>query len=432
MRDDLTARRATLSNPITAECVLLFEHLRDVVLFIRASDGTVRSVNRAAEKTYGWSRAELEKMRIYDLVVMPEDAPFPPADATRDSQITEEGVLFESVHRRRDGSTFPVEVSARLAVLDDQTTVIAVVRDITERIEAQHALRRAYDEIEQVFDTAADGMRIVDRDFNVLRSNSTLAEMSGLDRDTVIGQKCYETFKGVHCHTDHCPQRQILAGAGSLVTEIDKVNSSGESISCILHAQPFLVDGEVVGIVEAFRDITDRKQAEELARHMATHDALTALPNRLLLTDRLEMELARARREDTRPALMFCDVDRFKGINDRRGHAVGDEVLRSIAISMSSAVREIDTVARMGGDEFVVLLSDVRTPADAEAVARKVLDVVHALSIVEESPLGVSLSVGIALFREDDDMDSLMNRADAAMYEVKDRGGDDFLIAVNA
>lgn len=425
-------RRITLSNPISAECILLFEHLRDVVLFIRVSDGGIRSVNRAAEETYGWSRAELGRMRIYDLVVMPENAPFPPADATRNNQITEEGVLFESVHRRRDGSTFPVEVSARLAVLDDQTTVIAVVRDISERIEAQHALRRAYDEIEQVFDTAADGMRIVDRDFNVIRTNSTLAEMSGLDRDSIVGQKCYDTFKGAHCHTVHCPLRQIMDGAGHLVTEIEKVGNDGESISCILNAQPFLVDGELVGIVEAFRDITDRKQVEELARHMATHDALTALPNRLLLTDRLEMELARARREGTQPALMFCDVDRFKETNDTMGHAVGDEVLRSIAVSLSSAVREIDTVARMGGDEFVVLLSDVRDPADAEAVARKVLDVVRARSVVGESPLGVSLSIGIALCREDDDADSLMNRADAAMYEVKDRGGDDFLIAANS
>jgi diguanylate cyclase (GGDEF)-like protein/PAS domain S-box-containing protein len=412
---------------LTDECNLLFEHLRDVVFFIRASDGQILSVNAAAEPLYGRSRAELESMLVYDLVDLPKGE-LPP-DATRGGQISEEGVLFETRHFKRDGSPFPVEVSARLATLDGESTVICVVRDISDRVKSQRALTQAYDELTQVFNSAADGMRIVDRDFTVVRMNRTLAQMTGMESDAVLGYKCHETFSGANCHTDQCTLTRALRGDGPFTVETEKTSIHGESTTCIVHAEPFIVDGEIVGVIESFRDITERKRAEDLANYLATHDALTELPNRMLFTDRLEMELARARREGTQPALMFCDVDRFKEINDSLGHAAGDEVLRSVARSMIGAVREVDSVGRLGGDEFVVLLSDVKHPADAEAVARKILGVVHARTVLRNSKLTASLSIGIAMHEPHDDMDSLMKRADSAMYEVKSRGGDDYLIA---
>lgn len=369
-----------MTEHMSIECELLFEHLRDVVFFIRASDGRILTVNHAAEALYGRTSAELQTMRIYDIIALPKDEPSPP-DATRGNLITEEGTLFESFHLRRDGSKFPVEASARLATIDGEPTIIAVVRDITDRVEAQRALRRAYDEIEQVFETAAEGMRIVDNDFTVSRMNRTLAEMTGLSPGEAVGMKCYESFSGATCHTEHCPVALIRAGAGELTYEVEKANPLGDTYSCILHAQPFLVDGEIVGIVESFRDITDRKSAEDLARHLATHDALTGLPNRLLFTDRLEVALARSRRDGTRPALLFSDVDHFKEINDARGHAAGDEALKSIARSLSAAVREVDSVARLGGDEFVVLISTIKSASGAESVARKIVDSVRALPV---------------------------------------------------
>ncbi|PKQ16614.1 MAG: hypothetical protein CVT67_04250 [Actinobacteria bacterium HGW-Actinobacteria-7] len=416
---------------LSAECRLLFEHLRDVVFFIRASDGRILTVNDPAEALYGYSRDDLQQMRIWDVAPMPDDEPFPPPDATRNNTINEDGVLFEAVHRKRDGSLFPVEVSARLATIDDVSTVIAIVRDITERVEVQRELRLAYDEIEQLFDTAADGMRVVDSDYNVIRMNRTLGEMTGLNAEAAKGAKCYETFSGPHCHTKNCPLSLIMGGAGALTYEVEKTNPAGENVSCILHAQPFMVDGELVGVVESFRDITDRKRAEELARYLATHDPLTELPNRLLFTDRLAVALAHARRDGSHPALLFCDVDEFKLINDTLGHAMGDEALRSVARSMSASVRETDSVARLGGDEMVVLLSNAPKAKNAEAVARKILDVVHTRSALTNPPLNLSLSIGVALYRDDDDVDSIMRRADAAMYQIKQGGGNGVLVSAD-
>ncbi len=407
---------------VSEECRILLEHLSDAVFFVRVEDGRIVIANHAAEALYGYTRSELLRMRVYDLVVSSDDTPVEPEDATRGGSITTEGTLFEAVHTRLDGSEVPVEVSARLVHLGEDAMIIAVIRDITQRKETETALTRAYQEIEQVFETAGDGMRVVDREFNVTRVNRTLLDMTGLTREDVLGSACYETFAGENCHTDRCPLTRVLSGEGRMTSEVRKVRPSGEPVTCLLTVQPFVVDGKAVGIVESFRDITERKRAEELAEHLATHDALTGLPNRLLFNDRLEVALARARREHTQPALLYCDLDDFKVVNDTYGHAVGDSVLRTVGQRIASVVRESDTVARLGGDEFVVLLADVDDEADAVSVAEKLLGV---LSEPVESPphvLHVWASVGVAVYREGDDADALLGRSDDAMYSVKDDG----------
>ncbi len=401
------------------ECRLLLEHVSDAVFFVRVSDGRIVVANHAAEVLYGRPRSELLEMRIYDLVAASDGVPVEPEDATRGGLITSEGTLFESVHRRFDGVEVSVEVNARVVELDGENTIIAVVRDITERKATEKALTRAYHEIEQVFETAGDGMRVVDREFMVTRINQTLLDMTGLRREDVLGATCYETFAGENCHTDRCPLTRVLAGEGRMNSEVEKVRPSGEPVTCILTVQPFIVDGEVVGIVESFRDISERKRAEELAQHLATHDALTGLPNRLLFLDRLEVALARARREGTQPALLYCDLDDFKLINDTCGHAVGDCVLRSVGERMKSIVRESDTVARLGGDEFVVLLADVDDEAAAASVAGKLRDALSEPIECAPHTVEVRTSVGLAVYRDGDDVDSLLGKADDSMYRVK-------------
>jgi len=407
---------------VSQECRVLLEHVSDAVFFVRVNDGRILVANHVAEVLYGRPRSDLLKMRIYDLVAAPDGAPVEPRDATRGGLITAEGALFESAHLRADGGEVPVEVNARVVELDGERTIIAVVRDITERKATEAALKRAYQEIEQIFETAADGMRVVDREFMVTRVNQTLLDMTGLRREDVLGATCYETFAGENCHTDRCPLTRVLAGEGRMILECEKVRPSGEPVTCILSVQPFTVDGEVVGIVESFRDISERKRAEELAQHLATHDALTGLPNRLLFLDRLEVALARARREGTQPALLYCDLDDFKLINDTCGHAVGDCVLRSAGDRMASVVRASDTVARLGGDEFVVLLPDVEDEAAAAAVAGKIHEALSAPVECAPHALEIEASVGVAIYRDGDDVDSLLGRADDNMYRAKRSG----------
>lgn len=183
------------------------------------------------------------------------------------------------------------------------------------------------------------------------------------------------------------------------------------------------------GVIEDFHDITERKRAEMLAQHLATHDALTGLPNRLLFTDRLEVALAQAERGDTRPVLMFCDVDGFKAINDSHGHVIGDDVLRATADALLRVVRQGDTVARLGGDEFVVLFPQGLAPDDALAVGRKLLAAVDETTRRFETYTPATLSIGIAFYEPGDDADSLVRRADEIMYEAKRAGGHGVLAA---
>ena len=170
-------------------------------------------------------------------------------------------------------------------------------------------------------------------------------------------------------------------------------------------------------------DITDRKQVEEHTRHLAEHDFLTDLPNRVLFLDRLQQALATARRQHTKVAVMFLDLDRFKAINDTHGHQAGDMVLKEVAARLMRCVRGVDTVSRQGGDEFVVILADIRGADQAAHVAGSVMHAVSQPMRVGEHEVALSVSIGISICPSDgDDVDTLLKHADVAMYHAKQNG----------
>jgi len=179
----------------------------------------------------------------------------------------------------------------------------------------------------------------------------------------------------------------------------------------------------VLGILRAQSDAeTAARELTEVSRS-AAHDALTELPNRVLLLDRFAYGIANASRRGTRMALLFLDLDNFKQINDTLGHAVGDQVLKLAARRLASSVREADTVSRHGGDEFLILLSEVTKASDAFLIANKVIAALSAPSHVDDHVLCLTASIGISIYPDDgDDAATLINRADAAMYRAKRRG----------
>lgn len=180
---------------------------------------------------------------------------------------------------------------------------------------------------------------------------------------------------------------------------------------------------EVDEFVSVSRDITERRIVEEQIEHQAYHDALTGLPNRRLFRDRLTIALAHARRMNTPLAVMFLDLDRFKDVNDSLGHSLGDELLKAVAIRLKTALRQEDSIARMGGDEFTVLLANLKTADDAAKIAQKILDVVAQPVRIDGNELFITTSVGIALFPTDGDTaELLLKNADYAMYRAKDAG----------
>ncbi|HZM34248.1 MAG TPA: diguanylate cyclase [Burkholderiales bacterium] len=181
--------------------------------------------------------------------------------------------------------------------------------------------------------------------------------------------------------------------------------------------------GEVRRMIGVCRDITEAKAREEAVRHLAYHDTLTGLPNRRLLDDRLAQAIHLAQRRDRKLAVMVIDLDEFKQVNDSLGHRAGDAVLREVAQRLSSCVRRADTLARHGGDEFVVVVSDVQTDADCALVAEKVLRSLEAPVHLDGRALALGASIGISLFPADaGDGDALLRNADAAMYSAKQQG----------
>jgi len=190
-----------------------------------------------------------------------------------------------------------------------------------------------------------------------------------------------------------------------------------------------LIEGTVI-------DITERKRAEEQVKHLAFHDALTGLPNRLLLNDRLTVALAQAHRSRQKVATLHLDLDRFKVINDSLGHTVGDELLRRVAERLRACVREGDTVARLGGDEFVILVSRISSDGDAETIARKILSAIRLPFAVEQRDFFLTTSLGVSLYPTDGvDAETLLQSADTAMYRAKEQGRDNYQLyapAMNA
>jgi len=183
------------------------------------------------------------------------------------------------------------------------------------------------------------------------------------------------------------------------------------------------ITGEVDEFISVSRDISERKLVEEQIEHQAYHDALTGLPNRRLFRDRLTIALAHARRTNAPLAVVFLDLDRFKGVNDSLGHSLGDELLKAIALRLKAALRQEDTVARMGGDEFTILLANLKSNDDAAKIAHKILDVIAQPVRIEGNELVVTTSIGIALYPADGDTaEALLKNSDHAMYRAKEAG----------
>jgi diguanylate cyclase (GGDEF)-like protein/PAS domain S-box-containing protein len=207
------------------------------------------------------------------------------------------------------------------------------------------------------------------------------------------------------------------------------LSKEGQVIPVIVSARPLFEDGQFVGVLAAFTDITERKRTEEELAYMATHDALTGLLNRWLLSDRLNLELARAERNRQMLALMLLDLDYFKDVNDTLGHTAGDKLLQVVGRRLRSLVRKSDAVARMGGDEFMLLLPfrGVRDEENATKIAQRILEAFRRPFVFDGHEIRITTSIGIAFYPDDgEDADTLVKNADIAMYRAKAQSRDNY------
>ncbi|MCZ7535085.1 MAG: sensor domain-containing diguanylate cyclase [Acidimicrobiia bacterium] len=298
---------------------------------------------------------------------------------------------------------------------------IATIEDVSETIEA----RSQADRLAHLLDAGSDFVIITRPDGLIVYANDAARHQLGL---ATAEEGCTATLRSVL--TDASRERfdaetlpEMLA-TGTWSGEMTLVLADKSEVPVSMLGLTRLTEGgQVETIAFTARDIVAIKAAEARMRHLASHDALTGLPNRMLLADRLEQALHRHRRHGSGVALMFCDLDGFKGVNDEHGHETGDALLAAVARRMRETVRETDTVARLGGDEFVVLCEGWVAEADLERIAGRIVDAVGRPITVGQHRLEVGVSIGVAVAgRGSDSYDALMALADVAMYRAKEGG----------
>ena len=280
-----------------------------------------------------------------------------------------------------------------------------------------------------IFEATSEGILVLGPDNMILQANAAIARATGYRIDEMVGQDG-NFISGTKDTADVQSNFVGLVGQnGSWQGEVWLKNKSGEESPQWLALNTIRDEQGVPShIIALFVDITERMEQEEKIRHLAHHDALTGLPNRLLFDERLRMSLEQAARHNQRVALLYIDLDRFKNINDSLGHHVGDGLLQSVAQRLSEAIRGGDTVCRQGGDEFVVILNDVVDVKEvAQIVERRLIPLILKTHHVCDIVLHISCSVGIAVFPEDaSSIEELMRNADAAMYTAKTQGRNNF------
>ena len=275
-----------------------------------------------------------------------------------------------------------------------------------------------------VFESTGEGVIIVDRHGRIVAVNQAFADSSEYGREELTGRHVRLLRSRRNPRVLYQRLLASLAETGRWQGEIHLRKKSGESIPEWLTVNAVTdSEGQVSQYVAVFSDVAIVKRSLHKLDHLAHHDTLTGLPNRLLLQDRLDHAIHRAHRQGHHLAVLFLDVDRFKNINDTLGHAAGDLLLRAFAARLAGQIREDDTLARLGGDEFMVLLEDYRSHDDPCLVAQKLLDSLHEPFEVQGHQLFVTTSIGISLYPEDGgSVDELVRNADAAMYRAKQKG----------
>lgn len=295
-------------------------------------------------------------------------------------------------------------------------------RDITQRLQDEQGLKLAA----RVFEASLDAIFVTDPEFGIVAVNPAGEGMTGRPSAELIGQRLDASLRLWSDETLDPDIQAALDRCGHWQGEIEQRHANGSTIPCLVSLMRVPDDaGQPVHYVGFVKDLSETVEARRRIEQLAFNDALTGLPNRLRLTERLEFSIELARREDTRFAVLFIDIDRFKHINDSLGHVFGDRVLIEVARRIQQCLRHVDTIARLGGDEFVLLLHRVEA-REAELVARRLLETMDQPFELDGLKFSLSCSIGIALYPEDGEtLDDLIKNADSAMYHVKEHGRGD-------
>jgi diguanylate cyclase (GGDEF)-like protein/PAS domain S-box-containing protein len=313
--------------------------------------------------------------------------------------------------------------------LDADNLSMALISLLERSVHAQTLLLER-ERAQVTLDSIGDAVISIDISGNITYINPVAASMTGWSPSAANGRPLPEVLRLVD-GVSRAPAVNPLAMAilhnktvglspHCILIRRDGSESAIEDTAAPIHDRR----GQVTGAVIVFRDVGEARAMSLRMSYLAQHDFLTELPNRMLLNDRMRQAIALAQRHGSSAAVLFADVDNFKSVNDALGHAMGDQVLQSVARRLVACVRNADTVSRFGGDEFVVLLPEVARPEDAALTGDKLLAALSAPHHIEQRELNVTMSIGISVYpRDAQDAETLLKRADAALFRAKTQGG---------
>jgi len=408
-----------------AELRLIMDNVPARVSYVDR-DYRYRFLNRHDEDWLAESRKELSGKRVDDVVGKERFAQVKPLF---DRVLKGETVSTEQMLVQPDGGVKweSVHYAPNRDAEGNVIGIYAVHTDVHDQKRNEEALRRANWMLSSHISNTPLAVMEWDRDHKLVRWSPQAENIFGWGTDKVLGMQLTDN---VLLHEDD------RAASSSLIERLSSGDEpratgltrnhrmDGETIWCEWYHSALLDDqGRIVSILSFVQDVSSRIQAEERLQYLATRDALTGLPNRLLLNERLTQAIAQARRSGRRVGVLFIDLDRFKNVNDTLGHRIGDELLKHVSQALSTALRETDLLARLGGDEFMVIVDDFDDPEVLGRVAQKLCDAVAHPIRIEEHDIYVTSSIGIAVYPDDsDDPEELLKHADVAMYRSKELG----------
>lgn len=392
-------------------------------------------VNDAMTTVSGYSRGELLAMRSMEFL-HPDDRPMVAERIKRRLAGEDVPAHYEVRVRRKDGTNRQVSVTAGRIEYRGRPASTGFLFDVTEQRLLERKLRDSERRHRLLADHATDVIWTMNLDGTFTYVSPSIQQLRGLTPEDAMRERLEDAL---------APESyaQVLTMMHGVVDDL----RSGRKFPTFRgefqqpHKDGHLVwveitttgmyddDGEFIGVLGVSRDVTQRREAEERIRHMAQHDQLTGLPNRALFSDRFETAIALARRTGVQVALLFLDLDKFKDVNDTLGHAAGDLLLKAVAERINALMRGSDTVGRIGGDEFVVLLQGVAGASAAMLVAGRILDALQAPFEIDGHEVRIRASIGAAVFPDDgEDPIALSRKADIAMYYAKHGGRDRALL----
>jgi diguanylate cyclase (GGDEF)-like protein/PAS domain S-box-containing protein len=360
-----------------------------------------------------------------------------PDDLPRVQKLLQEHIVghtdvYESEHRIRNARGEWIWVRSRGKVVERDATgaplrMAGTARDITAIRRAERERRVAL----EVLRSMSEAVGVIDIDFRFISVNPAFSRITGYSEEEVIGQNSQLLDSSQHSADFYRRVRDILERTGHWAGEMwQKRKDSEEFLGWIEMSEVRDAQGLRSHFVAVVNDITDKKRAEQELRYLANYDTLTGLPNRALLSERLGRAIVRARRQETRVAVLFLDLDRFKDINDSLGHAAGDRLLKAAATRIQATVGASDTVARLGGDEFTVVLEDVESLPAVERMAREILSAFSIpLEVDDRHEVSITPSLGISLYPDHALVPTdLLKFSDTAMYQAKAEGRNTYQI----